>query len=314
MLVHITYDGATLTMNLLDLVTNKNFVLTQAINIPQIVGSNMAYVGFTGSTGGLTAIQKILSWTYSTQALAPVTSVPVFSPQAGSYSAPQNVALSSATAGAVIYYTTNGTTPTTSSSSTVYSMPIAVTASETIEAIAVAPNAQPSSTAIAAYTIQSAGTTINFPNGFSSTGGLSLKGTSTVTNNLLQLTSAAAAASAGAAWFTTPVNITGFTTDFNFQLLSAKADGFTFAIQNAGVAALGPNGSGLGYGASHPGGTGGIPRSVALKFDLYNNNGEGCGLDWRLYERRPAHGPSDGHDCFRSQAEQRRRHARSYHV
>jgi hypothetical protein len=357
MLAHITYDGTTLTMNLLDLVTNKNFVLTRAINIPQIVGSNTAYVGFTGSTGGLTAIQKILSWMYTTQAPGPVTTAPAFSPPAGSYSAPQNITLTSATAGAVIYYTTDGTTPTTSSavyagaipvgmgtmtikamaiasglsqsavvtaqyiigsataaptfspaagnyataqsvtlsdstagaviyyatngttpttSSTVYSTPIAVTAAETIEAIAVAPNAQPSSTAIAAYTIQSAGPTINFPNGFGSTAGLSLNGSSAVTNNLLQLTLAGAPASAGAAWFITPVNITGFTTDFSFQLLSAKADGLTFAIQNAGVTAIGPSGSGLGYGASHPGGTGGIARSVAVKFDLYNNNGEGA--------------------------------------
>ena len=75
-------------------------------------------------------------------------------------------------------------------------------------------------------------------------------------------------------WFTTPVNINAFTTDFNFQLLSPKADGFTFAIQSAGISAIGPNGSGLGYGASHPGGTPGIGRSVAIKFDLYNNNGE----------------------------------------
>ncbi|HTF63998.1 MAG TPA: chitobiase/beta-hexosaminidase C-terminal domain-containing protein, partial [Edaphobacter sp.] len=357
MLAHVTYDGTTLSMNLLDQVTNKSFVLTQAINIPQIVGGNTGYVGFTGSTGGLSAVQKILSWTYSTQALGPVTAAPVFSPQAGSYSAPQNVILSDGTAGAVIYYTTNGTAPTTSSSvyngpiavgtgtttikamaiasgssqsavvtatyvvgqqvtatptfspaagtyattqsvtlsdstagavmyyttngttpttsSTVYSGPITVAVSETIEAIAVAPNAQVSATATAAYTIQNAGTTINFPSGFSSTAGLSLKGSSTVTNNLLQLTLASAAASTGVAWFTTPVDITSFTTDFNFQLLSAQADGFTFAIQNAGTSAVGPGGSGLGYGASHPGTTAGIGRSVAVKFDLYNNDGEG---------------------------------------
>jgi hypothetical protein len=172
----------------------------------------------------------------------------------------------------VIYYTTNGTTPTTAS--TVYSGPLTVSASETIEAIAVTPNAQSSATATATYTIQTAGTTINFPSGFGSTAGLSLKGSAAVTNNLLQLTLASAAASTGVAWFTTPVDITSFTTDFNFQLLSPKADGFTFAIQNAGTSAVGPGGSGLGYGASHPGTAVGIGRSVAVKFDLYNNDGE----------------------------------------
>ncbi|MCU1313256.1 MAG: secreted agglutinin, partial [Acidobacteriaceae bacterium] len=91
---------------------------------------------------------------------------------------------------------------------------------------------------------------------------------------VVRLTLAGAAASAGAAWYSTPVSISAFTTDFNFQLLSAKADGFTFAIQNVGTSAIGPLGSGLGYGASHPGGTGGIAKSVAVKFDIYNNNGE----------------------------------------
>lgn len=63
----ITYDGTTLTLTLLDLVTNDTFTMSQAINIPQVVGGNTAYVGFTGGTGGLSASQKILTWTYSTQ-------------------------------------------------------------------------------------------------------------------------------------------------------------------------------------------------------------------------------------------------------
>ena len=62
---HVTYDGTTLTMNLLDLVNNKTFTMSKVINIPQIVGANTAYVGFTGSTGGLTSSQKILTWTYT---------------------------------------------------------------------------------------------------------------------------------------------------------------------------------------------------------------------------------------------------------
>lgn len=275
MLAHVTYDGATLTMNLLDLVNNKTFTLTKAINIPQVVGANTAYVGFTGGTGGLSASQKILYWTYATQAVSPATSAPVFSPAAGSYSTSQSVTLSSATTGAVIYYTTNGTTPTTSS--VVYSTPITVTATETLTAIAIAPSLETSSTASAVYTIQAAGTTpINFANGFSSSAGLSLSGSATVTENMLQMTLSGATADKGSAWFSTPVNISTFTTDFNFQLLSAKADGFTFTIQNAGVSAIGPGGSGLGYGASQPGGTGGIGRSVAVKFDIYNNDGEGA--------------------------------------
>jgi hypothetical protein len=202
-----------------------------------------------------------------------VTAAPTFNPAGGTYTTTQSVSLNDSTAGAVIYYTTDGTTPTTSS--TVYSTPIAVTASGTVNAIALAPNTQASSVATAAYMIQSAGTTINFPNGFSSTASLSLQGTATVTQNLLQLTLASAGASRGSVWFSTPVNINAFTTDFNFQLLNAKADGFTFAIQNAGVTALGPGGSGLGYGASQPGGTGGLGRSFAAKFDLYSNDGEG---------------------------------------
>src|SRR6201996_3385357 len=110
---HVTYDGTTLSMTLLDLVTNKSFVLTQAINIPQIVGANTAYVGFTGSTGGLSAIQKILTWTYATQAPSPATASPVFSPPGGSFTTSQNGTLSDSTAGAGVYLTTNGTTPNT---------------------------------------------------------------------------------------------------------------------------------------------------------------------------------------------------------
>jgi uncharacterized repeat protein (TIGR03803 family) len=76
---------------------------------------------------------------------------PVISPAAGMYSSAQSVTITDATAGATIYYTTNGTTPTASSS--VYSGAIAVSASETVEAIAVASGFSNSAVASAAYTI-----------------------------------------------------------------------------------------------------------------------------------------------------------------
>ena len=76
---------------------------------------------------------------------------PTFTPPAGTYSSQQTVTISDATAGATIYYTTNGTTPTTSS--TVYSGPITVTTTETVEAIAVLTNYTNSAVAIAVYTL-----------------------------------------------------------------------------------------------------------------------------------------------------------------
>ncbi len=63
--VTIAYNGATLTMTITDTKTHASFSKTWTIDIPSIVGGNAAYVGFTGATGGLTALQDIASWTYT---------------------------------------------------------------------------------------------------------------------------------------------------------------------------------------------------------------------------------------------------------
>jgi hypothetical protein len=63
----IIYDGTTLTLNLQDLTTNNTFTTSTKINIPQTVGGASAYVGFTGGTGGLSATQDILNWSYTGQ-------------------------------------------------------------------------------------------------------------------------------------------------------------------------------------------------------------------------------------------------------
>ena len=79
---------------------------------------------------------------------------PTFSPAAGTYNEAQNVTITCATDGATIYYTTNGSDPTTSSS--VYSAPIAVSATTTIKAMAVKTGMTDSEVATATYTIESA--------------------------------------------------------------------------------------------------------------------------------------------------------------
>jgi hypothetical protein len=109
---------------------------------------------------------------------------------------------------------------------------------------------------------------VNDPTGFTSAAGFSLVG-ATVTGGTLQVTDGGYT-EGKAVWTSTPVNVQKFTTDFSFMMSPAganTADGLTFAMQNAGATAVGQTGGGLGYA--------GIASSVAIKFDLYNNSGEG---------------------------------------
>ena len=76
---------------------------------------------------------------------------PTFSISAGSYTSVQTVSLSDTTPGAVIYYTTNGSTP--KAGSTLYSSPITVSATETIQSVAIASGYSPSAVNSATYTI-----------------------------------------------------------------------------------------------------------------------------------------------------------------
>ncbi|RSD19437.1 chitobiase/beta-hexosaminidase C-terminal domain-containing protein [Amycolatopsis eburnea] len=76
---------------------------------------------------------------------------PTFSPPGGTYSAAQTVTLSSATSGATIRYTVDGSTPT--ASSTLYSGPISVPNSRTVNAIALKSGSTTSPVSSATYTI-----------------------------------------------------------------------------------------------------------------------------------------------------------------
>lgn len=204
----------------------------------------------------------------------PTVPTPTFSPVAGVYPSAQMVTLSDSLAGSTIHYTTDGTTPTAASN--VYGAPITVSTTTTIRAIATAPNDNASGVASGTFTI-GASPVINFSNGFASTAGLTLNGSAVHSDDSrLQLTTGATT-QAGSAFSNTAVNVQSFSTDFNFQLSGAAplADGITFTLQNSAPTALGPTGGGLGYGPDLPTGTGGIPLSVAVKFDLYSNNGEG---------------------------------------
>jgi Chitobiase/beta-hexosaminidase C-terminal domain/FG-GAP-like repeat/Bacterial Ig-like domain (group 3)/Abnormal spindle-like microcephaly-assoc'd, ASPM-SPD-2-Hydin len=81
----------------------------------------------------------------------PPAAQPAFSVAAGTYTTVQTVSISDATSGAIIYYTTNGTAPTTASA--VYAAAIPVNSTETLEAIAIAPDYSQSPVATAHYGI-----------------------------------------------------------------------------------------------------------------------------------------------------------------
>ena len=109
-------------------------------------GWNVRYysMSFKYQTGGTTYSN------YSTDCQAAVAT-PTFSPAAGTYTAVQNVTISSETTGATIYYTTNGDDPTTSS--TLYNGAVEVGESMTLKAIAVKSGMADSEIASATYTI-----------------------------------------------------------------------------------------------------------------------------------------------------------------
>jgi N-acetylneuraminic acid mutarotase len=110
-----------------------------------------AAVDGNGTQGSLNDL-----WEYDLAGSPPVrppspAPTPAFSPAAGSYNSAQTVTISDQTAGATIYYTTNGTTP--NANSPIYSAPIPVPTSETVEAVSVASGDAVSATAAATYTI-----------------------------------------------------------------------------------------------------------------------------------------------------------------
>ena len=180
--------------------------------------------------------------------------------------------ISDTTSGASIFYTLDGSKPGTSvgGSTLQYTTPISVASTETINALATATGFSPSAVATAAYTIQS-GTTpvVNFNTGFTATG-MQFNGHTKLNGTRLQLTDSSAGNEVASAFWTTPVNVQAFSNNFMFQLTNPNADGFTFTIQDIGSTAIGLSGEYLGYG-----GTPRIATSVAVKFDLHSNAGEG---------------------------------------
>jgi hypothetical protein len=62
--VNLTYLKNVLTINLMDTTTDAQYTLTTNVNIPAQLGTNTAYVGFTGSDGGSKAFQLVTGFSF----------------------------------------------------------------------------------------------------------------------------------------------------------------------------------------------------------------------------------------------------------
>ena len=122
--------------------------------------NSIAIDGSSGSTVALDSIDPDTisvqvtnsngnSMVYSIIVVHRAPGAPTFSPGNGLYTSAQNVVIASATAGTRIYYTVDGSTPSTAS--TLYTGPVPVTGTTTLEAFAVGTGAVSSKTSGATY-------------------------------------------------------------------------------------------------------------------------------------------------------------------
>ena len=118
---------------------------------------------------------------------------------------------------------------------------------------------------------------INFSGGFiGAKSTLTLNGSAALNGSKLELTNGGTL-EASSAFSTSAIDITKFVNQFTFQTTAGSntADGFTFTIQGVSPKALGSRGGALGYSIATNGTGTSIGQSVAIKFDLFDNAGEG---------------------------------------
>ncbi len=277
--VEMSYDAGKLRVTVVDTKARVSSLQWYDIDLPKMLGTNQAFVGFTGGTGTLTSRQSILTWDYQNADKTVIDYSAGFPADASDLSVNgsavlrnnflmltgRNQALELATGvnaeSLVVYLNSPGNNTT----APVGSYPIAGTLyNGTGLASNYLLNFVPGTLTVAkkavTYTIADQTRTYGQPIDLN-------EGWSTTPAN-----------QAGSAFLYQPLDLSGgFQTTFTFQTNPSAqgpgggpdtiADGIAFVIQRKGSGALGKSGGGLGYQ--------GITKSIAIKFDSFNNEGEG---------------------------------------
>jgi Malectin domain/Chitobiase/beta-hexosaminidase C-terminal domain len=166
------YDGTNVHTELWNSTQGSGNAAGNAIKFTvPTVANGKVYVGTRGNnSGGSTSSTTIPGEldVYGLLSGATQAATPTFSPASGTYTSAASVTISNSTSGATIYYTTDGTTPSTAS--TVYTGPLGVTTTETIQALAVASGLSQSAVASSTYTIVPPGPAPSFTSASPNTG------------------------------------------------------------------------------------------------------------------------------------------------
>jgi len=140
---------------ILDNTTTQNFTFTFAQSNSNVAVTYRVYMWAesTAGSGGIgdgTGNDISVAGITSVFGGPPTAATPTFDPAAGTYYATQNVTISTTTPLATIYYTTDGTDP--DNTDTEYTVPVAISGTTTLKAIAYATGFDPSSIGTALYT------------------------------------------------------------------------------------------------------------------------------------------------------------------
>jgi hypothetical protein len=169
---------------------------------PVTVGADMTLKAIATAAGFSTSAVGTADYVIN---LVPAAT-PTFSPDGGTYTSVQSVAISSATAGATIHYTTDGSTPTMASA--VYGAPVTVGADMTLKAIATAAGSSPSAVGTADYVINlPAGTPTFSPGGGTYTTVQSVTISSTTAGATIHYTTDGSTPTAASATYAGPVTV-----------------------------------------------------------------------------------------------------------
>lgn len=117
--------------------------------------SGLVTFSAAGNTVGTAPLALDTTATFVSQTTTttiPAAATPVIAPAGGTFTSAQTITITDATVGASIYYTADGSTPT--ATSTLYTGPFVITASQTINAVAVAAGIRNSAVATQTYTVR----------------------------------------------------------------------------------------------------------------------------------------------------------------